>query len=241
MLAARFPCRGPPTYAPRRPALITVMPCVEGLSDRRAAAAGCRRLAWQDALRLALADPGVDFSVLSECRARLVAGAQEPRLLETLLTHVTARGVLRARGPQRPDSPRGLAAIRRLNRLASVGEPWRAARHSLAMVAPEGLLTQVAPEGCDRHRVRVEEDRLPKGQEARTADAARIGTDGFQWLEALEADAAAARGRRGTFPRSASLPLGSPLASPIEGAHRSSLSGERTPLANAPRMPYITK
>jgi transposase len=137
---------------------------------------------------LELTDPGFDVSVLSEFRARLIAGSLEHRLLEAMLTHFKARGWLRARGQQRTDSTHVLAAIRTLNRLESVGETLRAALNSLAVVAPDWLLTQVPPDWCDRYGTRVEEYRLPKGQEARAKYAVHIGADGFRLLDAIDAD-----------------------------------------------------
>ena len=81
-----------------------------------------------------------------------------------------------------------LAAIRTLNRLESVGETLRAALNSLAVVAPDWLLTQVTSDWFDRYDTRVEEYRLPKGKAAREVYAAQIGADGFRLLDALEAD-----------------------------------------------------
>jgi transposase len=68
--AQRFPARGPPAEAPRRPALTTVLPLAEGLSDRQAADAVRGRLDWTDALGRELPDPGVDPTVLSAFRTR---------------------------------------------------------------------------------------------------------------------------------------------------------------------------
>jgi transposase len=48
--------------APWRLALVTIMQCVEGLSDRQAADAVRGRIEWKDALGLELADPGCDAS-----------------------------------------------------------------------------------------------------------------------------------------------------------------------------------
>jgi hypothetical protein len=53
------------------------MQFVEDLSDRRAAAAVRGRIDWKYALGLELDDPGFDFSVLCEFRARLTAGGAE--------------------------------------------------------------------------------------------------------------------------------------------------------------------
>src|SRR5262245_32781651 len=72
--APLFPTRGQPAASPWRLALTTIMPLAEGLSDRQAADAVQSRIAWTYALSLALTAPGVDFSVLSEFRARLIAG-----------------------------------------------------------------------------------------------------------------------------------------------------------------------
>jgi transposase len=46
-LASLFPPRGQLAEAPARLALVTVWPCVEGLSDRRAADAVRGRIAWK--------------------------------------------------------------------------------------------------------------------------------------------------------------------------------------------------
>jgi transposase len=146
LFAPLFPAREQPAASPWRLALTTIMPFAEGLSDRQAADAGRSRIDWRDALSLELTDPGFAFSVLSELRARLIAGSLEHRLREAMLTHFKACGGLRARGQQRPDSTHVLAAIRTLNRLESVGETLRAALNSLAVVAPNWLLTQVTSE-----------------------------------------------------------------------------------------------
>src|SRR5215471_18865348 len=62
-LAARlFPTRGQPAEAPWRLALVTVVPFVEGLSDRQAAEAVRARLDWKYLLSLPLSDPGFDDS-----------------------------------------------------------------------------------------------------------------------------------------------------------------------------------
>ena len=102
------------------------------------------------------------------------------------------RGLLKARARQRTDSTHVLAAIRDLNRLELVGETLRATLNALATVAPEWLRQRVPPEWFDRYAARVEETRLPKGQEARYAHAEVIGGDGYRLLEALRRDAAAA-------------------------------------------------
>jgi transposase len=94
-----------------------VLQYVEGLSDRQAADAVRGRIDWKYALGLSLTDPGFDHTVLSEFRARLVAGEAERLLLDTLLQRLAECGLLKPRGRQRTDSTHVLADVRRLNRL----------------------------------------------------------------------------------------------------------------------------
>jgi transposase len=84
--AALFPTHGQPALAPWRLALVSVLQFAEGLSDRHAAHALRSRIDWKYVLRLPLTDPGVDASVLSEFRSRLLTGSAEQVLLDTLLT-----------------------------------------------------------------------------------------------------------------------------------------------------------
>ena len=76
--------------APWRLALITILQFAEKLPDRQAADAVRARLEWKYALGLELEDQGVDFSVLSEFRSRLIAGNAEYLLFDTLLDHAQA-------------------------------------------------------------------------------------------------------------------------------------------------------
>jgi transposase len=183
--AALFSKRGRPAEAPWQLALVCVFQFMEGLSDRQAAEAVRSRIDWKYALGLDLDDPGFDYSVLSKFRARLIAGAAEIKLLDTMLERFKACGLLKARGKQRTDSTHVLAAIRTLNRLESVGETLRAALNAIATVAPEWLREHAAPEWFDRYSTRIEESRLPKGQEAREQYAELIGADGSHLLSAL--------------------------------------------------------
>jgi transposase len=72
---------------------------------------------------LDLTDPGFHYSVLSEFRARLLAGQAEQRLLTVLLEQFEQYGWLKARGRQRTDSTHVLAAVRVFNRWNSWGRP----------------------------------------------------------------------------------------------------------------------
>ncbi|GAA5512436.1 IS5 family transposase ISAcma45 [Deinococcus carri] len=183
-----FPVTGQPALPPWRLALVTVLQFVENLTDRQAADQVRARIDWKHALGLDLDHAGFDRSVLSEFRARLVSGNAEQLLLDRLLEQLKAQGLLKARGKQRTDSTHILAAIRTLNRLEFVGETLRAALNDLAVAAPDWMRTLAPPAWFERYGHRVEEYRLPKGQEARAAYAAVIGTDGFILLDALDAD-----------------------------------------------------
>jgi transposase len=188
-----FPRRGQSAEAPWRLALVTVLQFAEGLSDRQAADAVRGRIDWKYALGLTLEDPGFDFSVLSEFRARLVAGAAEQRLLDVLLAQCQERGLLKARGRQRTDATRVLGVLRQLNRLECVGETLRQALNAVACVAPDWLRALAPPDWFDRYGRRIEETHLPSKPEERQQYAALIGADGRELLEAVyAADAPAA-------------------------------------------------
>src|ERR687893_2171102 len=134
-----YPTRGQPALTPWRLALVTVFQFLEHLSDRQAADAVRARIDWKYALGLELTDSGFHFSVLTEFRARLVAGGAEPLLLDTMLERFKARGLVKARGKQRTDSTYVLAAVRDLSFLELVAETLRAALDDLAAVVPDWL------------------------------------------------------------------------------------------------------
>ncbi len=188
-----FSKRGQPALAPWRLVLVTVMQFAEGLSDRQAADAVRSRIDWKYALSLELEDPGFDFSVLSEFRARMLAGGVEHLLLEKLLAECKDRGLLKARGKQRTDSTHVLAAVKAMGRLECIGETLRAALNVLATVAPGWLRSRAPHEWFERYGPRVEEFRLPRGDAERKELAEQIGADGFDLLRAVEAEDAPAR------------------------------------------------
>ncbi len=92
--APLFSPRGRLAPAPWRLALVTVMQFAEGLSDRQAAEAVRTRIDWKNALGVELTDAGFNSSVLSEFRARPVAGAAGRLLLDALLAACKARRYL---------------------------------------------------------------------------------------------------------------------------------------------------
>jgi transposase len=185
--AALFPLEGQPGLPPWRLALVTIMQFRENLADRQAAEAVRARIDWKYLLGLELTDPGFDFSVLSEFRARLLDGNAAALLLDQLLERCQTHGLLKARGLQRTDSTHVLAAIRVLNRLELVAETLRAALNAVATVAPDWLQGLAPLEWYERYGKRIEDVRLPRAKADREAYAQRVGEDGFHFLDAIEA------------------------------------------------------
>lgn len=178
-----FPTRGRPAESPARLALITIFQFAEGLADRAAAEAVRSRIDWKYALGLELTDPGFDASVLVEFRARLVANDAARLLFDMLLERLREAKLVKARGTQRTDSTRVLAAVHDYNRLECVWEAMRWALNSLAQLAPEGLRTQTPHAWYERYERRPEGYRLSERE--RLALAEQIGTDGHALLEAI--------------------------------------------------------
>jgi transposase len=185
--AALFSSEGQPGLPPWRLALVTILQFREHLADRQAAEAVRGRIDWKYLLGLELTDPGFDFSVLSEFRARLKDGNATVLLLDTLLERCRAVGLLKARGQQRTDATHVLAAIRVLNRLELVAETLRATLNDLATAAPDWLQGFAPLAWYDRYGKRIEDTRLPRDPTAREAYAQTVGEDGFCLLDALEA------------------------------------------------------
>jgi transposase len=190
-----YPRHGQPALAPWRLALVTVLQFLENLSDRQAAEAVRARIDWKYALGLELTDAGFHFSVLTEFRARLVAGKAEHLLLDRMLEHFKARGLVRARGKQRTDSTHVLAAVHDLHLLELVAETLRATLDDLAAVTPDWLRGVARPVWFERYARRIEDYRLPKSQEERAVLAREIGADGFLLLDVLDASGAPVEAR----------------------------------------------
>ncbi|GER86543.1 hypothetical protein KDW_07050 [Dictyobacter vulcani] len=104
---------------------------MEGLPDRQAADAVRGRIDLKYALSLELSDPGFDFTILSDFRARLVQGEAEHLLLDAMFALFKERGWLKQRQHQRTDSTHILAKIRAINRLMCVGATIAVALNSL--------------------------------------------------------------------------------------------------------------
>ena len=180
-----FPPQGQPALAPFRLALITVLQFVEGLSDRAAADAVRGRIDWKYLLCLELDDPGFDFSVLCEFRARLVEHGAERRLFERLLARLRERQLVKARERQRTDSTHVLACVRDLNRLERVIETLRAALNALATAAPDWVRIQMPASWVEHYGQRTDESRLPATEKEREQRAEAVGRDGYALLDAL--------------------------------------------------------
>ena len=179
---ATYGTRGAPGISPAQLAMVTVLQFTEDLTDRQAADAVRGRLDWKYCLGLELADPGFDFSVLSEFRSRLVAGAMETALLEALLARLGELGLVGAGMRQRTDSTHVLGRIRDLNRLELAGESVRAALEALAAAAP-GWLAGVIDASWQRvYGQRIDDFRLPRSKSKRADLAVRYGQDGYLLL-----------------------------------------------------------
>ena len=89
-----------------------------------------------------------------------------------------------------------LAAVHDLNLLELVAETLRATLDDLAAVVPDWLRTVSPPAWFERYGRRVEEYRLPRGQDKREAFALAVGEDGFLLLAALEGPTAPAAARK---------------------------------------------
>ncbi|HWF82080.1 MAG TPA: transposase, partial [Streptosporangiaceae bacterium] len=92
--APGYGVRGRPGISPAQLAVVTVLQFAENLTDRQAADAVRGRLDWKYCLGLELGDEGFDFSVLSEFRARLVAGSLELAVLDRLLGRCKELGLV---------------------------------------------------------------------------------------------------------------------------------------------------
>src|SRR3989440_5233908 len=152
----------PPRSTSASPFACCNLVIMEGLADRQAADAVRDRLTWKYALSLELTDPGFDHTVLSEFRARLIAGHAEQRLLDLLLEQCQQRGWLKAHGRQRTDSTHVLAKIRALNRTLCVAQTMVYVLNVLSEVAPDWVRAHVPVEWVERYGERLEHQRVPK-------------------------------------------------------------------------------
>lgn len=183
--AALFSNNGQPALSPVRLMLILILQFMEGLSDRQAADAVRSRIDWKYILCLELTDPGFDYSVLCEFRARLIEKGWEQKAFDKILAFAQSAGYLKKRGQQRTDSTHVVGAVRELNRLEMVGETLRHTLDSLAVVVPEWTREHSQAEWLERYGRKVQNYRLPKSQTERDQYADQIGADGLSLLKAI--------------------------------------------------------
>ena len=181
-----YPKRGREAAKPWRLALVTVLQAMEGLTDRQAAEAVRTRIDWRYALSLPLDETDLDYSVLSDFRARLVAAGAAERILEPILQLARSRGWIKAAGKVRTDSTSVLAQVRALSSLESVGESMRAALNALAEQDPNWLREHLSPDWFDRYVHRFELARFPKAESQRKRLREQVGQDVAVLLAALD-------------------------------------------------------
>src|SRR5581483_939204 len=104
-------------------------------------------------LGLERGDSGCVCSVLSECRARLTAGATEHALTDAC----RARGSLKELGRRRTDSTRVLGALCILHRRERVAETLRHALAAVAEAEPAWLRGLAPADWFERRGRRFEE------------------------------------------------------------------------------------
>ena len=174
-----YPSEGQPGFSPVILALVMVFQFMEKLPDRQAAEALRMRLDWKYALHLSLDDEGVNFSVLSEFRDRLIDGQAEGRVFETLVAQIRAMGLIKPQGKQRSDSIAMLSKVRWLSRLEIAVETLRLAVVSLVKVDGEWSSAILPPSWEDKYGERFVKERYTE-KEWKEYET-NIGNDG-QWL-----------------------------------------------------------
>ncbi|MBK7599779.1 MAG: transposase [Acidobacteria bacterium] len=115
-----------------------------------------------------LDDAGLDASVFSEFRTRLVAGGAEARVLDKLLLLCRERKLLKERGRQRTDSTHIIAAVRQLSRVENVGETMRQALNILATVGAR-VVARASSAGVGRKALQGSNGSISLAQERNRA------------------------------------------------------------------------
>jgi hypothetical protein len=143
-----------------------------------------------------LSDPGFDFSILTDFRARLFAGQAEQRIFERLVARLSEGGWIKKRGIQRTDSTHVLAAVGRLNRLELLGETLRAALYAVAEEEPDWLQAWVPVDWFERYSGRIEAWRIPAAKQKQDLLMHQIGQDGSRLLTEIWSEEAPAHLRQ---------------------------------------------
>lgn len=179
MFADLYPDQGCPALSPQRLVLSLIFQYVAGYSDRQTTEAIRDNISWKYGLCLDLEDRGFDHSVLSEFRDRLLEGQALNRIFDTILGHLSEKGLLKGSKKQRTDATHILASVRNLNRIELVGETMRVTLNRLAQVAPNWLSKIITQEWIDRYSQRFNDWHLPKQESQREELVQQIGVDGY--------------------------------------------------------------
>lgn len=126
-----------------------------------------------------------DASVLCEFRKRLLNADAEQLLLDTLLSLVREKGLLKSAVKQRTDSTHVLAAVRALNRVEVVSEAIRHTLEALALAAPDWVCQNADSQWPARYVSRFGHDHSPKSEAQKKALVSTMGADAFALLEPL--------------------------------------------------------
>lgn len=106
---------GCPAVSPGALALVSVLQYAEGLSDRQAAEQVRARMDGKFLLGLELDDPGFDFTVLGDFRARLIEHGLEERALDLVLERIGGLGIALRVVPAHAGVARGRSTRRPLS------------------------------------------------------------------------------------------------------------------------------
>jgi transposase len=177
---------GKPGISPVDLAFVTAFQFMENLSDREAAEALRLRLNWKYALHLPLDYAGLNYSVLSEFRDRVIEHQAEARVFESVLKQLQTLGLIKRRGRQRTDSLAVLTKVRDLNRLERVVETLRLALQALLQEDPMWTRATVPPTWEERYATRCVAERLKEDE--RRVLAEEVGRNGQWLLERLQAE-----------------------------------------------------
>ena len=97
------------------------------------------------------------------------------------------RAYLKVRGRARTDSTHVLGALRLLSKWERTAETMRATLNALAAANPKWLTEHADPGWFECYARHIEDQRLPKGKEARREYLKGVGADGIRLLAHLEA------------------------------------------------------
>ncbi len=184
---------GQPGLSPALLTMVMILQFRHNLSDQDAAQAVCDRISWKYALGLDLDYCGFDPSVLTEFRTRLIDNGRVDAMLDVMLDRLKAAGLVKAGGRQRTDSTHVIAAVRRLNRIETVGETLRAALEAIARISPSWIVPLLEVGWDERYGRKVETCRLLSRKNASAQVLAdQIGADGCKLMTAIDADPTAA-------------------------------------------------